>query len=357
MYDFTVYLENESGSRLHPISVEEGACRIPRLADAAGLVVVDGELHMRHCGAESAEVRILRSGRERAVRPGQSYRVMPGDSLCVANRAYRISEVYRKERPKRRLLGMTARSIALGAATAAAMLVGCNTDASRNAPETAPIAAEAPAVADANPAVENEKPAVAADVDAVDIKPWAGKPGPEWVDIANCANAAKSVQDKAGCCMSRAETNEVGKECCDWVHKLDPSVRCEVDVDARREELRQVELNRTEGERVIILPAYTVECLRKPESADDKAKCCMGLSSKDDKKACCDELHKQDSSVSCKELPKPIQACLDKMDLRRIRPSAAWACLQTPKPINVATNSIKRLQTCSARCGRDASAG
>ena len=123
MYDFTVYLENESGSRLHPISVEEGACRIPRLADAAGLVVVDGELHMRHCGAESAEVRILRSGRERAVRPGQSYRVLPGDTLCVANREVRVREVYRKERPKRSALGMAARSLALGAAAAALFVV------------------------------------------------------------------------------------------------------------------------------------------------------------------------------------------------------------------------------------------
>ena len=297
MYNFTVYLENESGSRLHPISVEEGARRVPRLEDAASFAVVDGELHVRHCGKECAEVRIQRSGRERAVRPGQSYRVMPGDSLCVANRAYRISEVYRKERPKRSLLGMTARSIALGAATAAAMLVGCNTDASRNAPETAPIAAEAPAVADANPAVENEKPAVAADVDAVDIKPWAGKPGPEWVDIANCANAAKSVQDKAGCCMSRAETNEVGKECCDWVHKLDPSVRCEVDVDARREELRQVELNSDAGEKPR-RPIYK-DCLTQNESAKDKANCCMGLASDGDRKACCDDLHKTSPDVFC----------------------------------------------------------
>ena len=318
MNDFTVYLENESGTRLQPFSVEEGARRIPRLADAAGLVVVDGELHMRHCGAESAEVRILRSGRERAVRPGQSYRVLPGDTLCVANREVRVREVYRQERqerPKRRSFGTAARSIALGAAAAAAMLAGCNTDANRAGSQTAPVAAETPAVANENPTIKKEnppvaagadavdvkrlegapkvapvaegKPPVAAGADAVDVKPWAGKPGPEWSAIANCANDAKSAQDKARCCMDLAKTDDVAKKCCDWVRTLDPSVFCDVDV------------NRLEGEE-IPEPDPVAECLAKPGSAQDKARCCMELSLEDDKKACCDALHKADPSVYCR---------------------------------------------------------
>ena len=119
MYEFSVILENETGSRLHPISVEEGVRRNPELDDAAGFAVVEGELHVRHCGEGSTDVRILRKGRVRAIRPGQSYRMMPGDSLCVANRVYHVREVYRKERPKRSSLGMTARSLALGAAAIA----------------------------------------------------------------------------------------------------------------------------------------------------------------------------------------------------------------------------------------------
>ena len=199
MNEYSVYLENESCTCLPPIVVEEGARRVPKLDAAAGFAVVDGELHLRHCGKEGMAVRILRKGRVCAVRPGQSYRVMPGDSLCVANREYRVREVWRKERPKRSSLGRAARSIALGAAAAAAMLVGCNTNANRATPETAPVV--------------NVEP----DRGAIAVPPAYDK----------CA-IKESPQDQADCCMGLPSDDEK-KECCEYLHKyVDKSARCEV---------------------------------------------------------------------------------------------------------------------------------
>ena len=338
MCRYSIHLEGASGNALSPLAVDEGAGRVSipcDAADCAEFAIVDGELHLSHCGDESSDVRILRNGRTRTVRRGQSFRVLLGDSLCVAGREYRVRGLYREEMPRRRPILTAARTAAM-AATAAALLAGCVwtdhhssgnvardprvVDVKHLGGDVAPVDPvsacfdmnrNAPARANCCMAIEDARDAQAC-CDAVhrnapkvycevDVMPGVARMSP--IDI--CLSTDGVAKDKATCCMAIEDENDA-QACCDEVHRNAPNEYCEVGLEPNMGEM---------------MPPPSVMCLAK-DSASDKATCCMAIEDESDAQACCDEVHRNAPNEYCEvgvepnmgmmEPPSAIDICLGK---------------------------------------------
>ena len=376
MCRYSVHLESALGEALSPFSVDEGAGRVSvpcDAADCAEFAIVDGELHLSHCGDESSDVRILRNGRTRTVRRGQSFRVLVGDSLCVAGRKYRVKELYRSETPRRRPILTAARTAAM-AATAAALLAGCTvTEHHRTTGDVGPrvtinaclnpshtmwekaecCMSMARDDADEAQACCNRVHQMAPDAYCVvDVEPLGGDVAPDPVDA--CIDMNRTASARANCCMAMSDKNAV-QSCCDRVHKISPNEYCAVDVkpdpvdacmgnrgtsakadccmalddesaaQACCDRVHRIAPN--EFCEVAVTPGSPRMspidmCLETEGSDKDRASCCMALDADSDKQACCDGLHMFAPDEYCEvdvgpdmgmmEPPSAIEICLDK---------------------------------------------